>query len=368
MRYHILVANSHHGELEDQPVKLAYIEQRKIFIEMLKKLTSIDETRFKRMQKRQKDVLLAGVKDYPIPLYWFDETQMKALAGSLSEEDALVIHGEGNPFIIGLNEPSIYDLSPLSFGKMLDAYEFPRELGFNIEFLSCNTGSSWKCINFSQICSLGLSVIYHYPHLHVSGYAAYVVEKDNGKFSASLDIDKDTHKHLHLDLKMAMVVYRNGEEIAPAKKIAKLENNAYDWAKKYIDINEKEIAQIVERKAEQYYLDFIEPRSIAEAREFSDFLVRETHNLEACFEKLFPSIFKEKEEGSDRWLQPLQKTLERMIQSLQASEGYQALIASIVPGPSMVMLGDRNYSLWARRAESSETQKQFDDQFGLTVI
>ena len=57
-----------------------------------------------------------------------------------------------------------------------------------------------------------------------------------------------------------------------------------------------------------------------------------------------------------------------MIQSLQASEGYQALIASIVPGPSMVMLGDRNYSLWARRAESSETQKQFDDQFGLTVI
>ena len=80
----------------------------------------------------------------------YDEECMKKLIGRLNDGDELIIHGEGQPFVIGLNEPSAYDLSPYILAKLLKSYEMP-DLAININLLACYSATQYQELNFEVV-------------------------------------------------------------------------------------------------------------------------------------------------------------------------------------------------------------------------
>lgn len=369
MRYHILVANSFPPSIEDCSAKTnslkilkdIYATHSRHLHETLENLTKISAKKFLRKRADQQRKLLASLEDYPQPYFWYDAGQMRELALMLKEDDTLVFHGEGNPFIFGLEEPSHYDLSPLKFARMFNDYEFSHELSFNIEFVSCNIASNWQGINFTHLVSLGLSVLYSYPRLNITGCAAYVVEKEiKGKFSASLEHNGDP-RISHLALSLVMNSYQAGEQKVFAKSSAVLEDYVFDFALPYIAICTEEIATIVHRKASIYLEEYLHPENLTQAQENFAFFqsIQFKHLMKLIFSKTV-DIDKMSPEGKERWLAPLREVYHLKFAEFKASDAFGALMRA--------QEAQSAHGLWAHRDDSSKNREEFDRQYGLTVI
>lgn len=165
--------------------------------------------------------------------YLYDERSMKALAKKLKDGDEIVLHGEGQPFIIGLPEPSQYDLTGFKLAKLLKAYNIP-DYKIDINLLACHSASQYKDMNFAKDTSEALAHVFHYKNTTVSGYTGYVRVKAAGKYSVSSALDRD-HRGTHSDLESAKLTYGNGELMKKGRVLSDLSEISFDWAKKYIE-------------------------------------------------------------------------------------------------------------------------------------
>jgi len=189
--------------------------------------------------------------------YLHDEQSMINLMRKLNEDDEIVVHGEGLPFILGVEEPSSYDLHAQSFAKLLYENKMPHFL-LNITLLSCQSATTYAPddgdinINFARDMSTALHA-YNYSTVNVTGYAGYVVVKpSSGKYSVS-SVLGDSKKGTHAKLDDAKMVYKNGVLVTKGKAMTDLSNVAFSWAKYYIKnavAGQKIIASIQQAESE----------------------------------------------------------------------------------------------------------------------
>jgi len=173
--------------------------------------------------------------------YLFDDASMRELFSGLKKGDEIILHGEGEPFILGLEEPSPYDLHAYRLAELLNDYQLPDE-EIGISLLSCNSGLTWEdpekgvnC-NFARDLSRALHIAFGYSHVTVTGYKGYIVVKDGGKFSVcGAEKRKPSSNAPHASLEDANIKYENGYIMSETpRKIGDLSNVAFSWASTYI--------------------------------------------------------------------------------------------------------------------------------------
>ena len=162
---------------------------------------------------------------------------MQNLMGKLCDGDEIIVHGEGQPFILGLEEPSNYDLHGQSFAKLLYNHRMP-DIDINITLLACHSATNYAPnkgvdINFARDMSKALS-FYQYQKVTVTGYTGLIVVKNGGKYSVSSKIIEKALNGTHSSLDDARIIYRNGSAIITTRIMADLSNIAYSWADQYI--------------------------------------------------------------------------------------------------------------------------------------
>ena len=187
--------------------------------------------------------------------YLFDKDSMQDLVRRLKDGDEIIIHGEGQPFVLGIEEPSPYDLTAYRLAQLLSENNLP-DMRIDITLLSCNSGSTWLNtearvnFNFARDLSKALHVVHDYTQLSVTGYKGLVVVKGkSGKFSVcgpeeqeERAADKITprdrrkpHANIpHASLDETKVVYENGQLMNQGPMGFDISRMAFGWAGGYI--------------------------------------------------------------------------------------------------------------------------------------
>lgn len=177
--------------------------------------------------------------------YLADEESMHGLMKKLNDGDELILHGEGQAFVIGLEEPSNFDLNPFSLAKYLYQANMP-DINMNIRLLACHSATTYAPsddittdLNFARDTSKSLRQHFKYEHITVTGYTGFIVVKNSGKYSVSSVLDgattKTDKKRTHGSLEQASMVYKRGELISKGVILSEnYSNMAFDWAKPYI--------------------------------------------------------------------------------------------------------------------------------------
>ncbi len=187
-----------------------------------------------------KKVKVTNKDTNPEIYYLYDKDSMRTFMGRLTENDEIIMHGEGQPFILGLQEPSAYDLHAQLFAKLLYENKMPS-FPLNITLLTCQSATTYAPvdsnidINFARDMSRALYA-FGYKNVKVAGFTGFVVVKPNGgKYSISSTLGY-SNKGTHCNLERAKRVYKNGELLTPNAKIMtnNLSNMAFIWADKYI--------------------------------------------------------------------------------------------------------------------------------------
>lgn len=185
----------------------------------------------KKMSKREPNNCSPSI------YFLHDEHSMDDLMRKLQADDEIIIHGEGQPFVIGLDVPSPFDIHGQSLAKLFKANQMP-DIQINIVLLSCLSASTYAPsadidINFARDMSKALNS-FGYQNVTVTGYTGFVVVKNSGKYSVSSILEKST-TGTHASLKDAQMVYLNGDTVIEGRILTKdISNKAYDWAQDYI--------------------------------------------------------------------------------------------------------------------------------------
>ena len=170
--------------------------------------------------------------------YLYDEQSMDDLMGKLQADDEIILHGEGQPFVIGLDRPSPFDIHGQSLAKLFKANKMP-DIQINIILLSCLSASTYAPsvdinINFARDMSKALSS-FGYQNVKVTGYTGFVVVKNGGKYSVSSILEKST-TGTHASLKNAQMVYLNGDAVIEGRILTtNISEIVYGWAQDYIE-------------------------------------------------------------------------------------------------------------------------------------
>lgn len=205
----------------------------------------------KKMSKREPDNCSPSI------YYLYDDESMCDLMGKLRTHDEIVIHGEGLPFILGLDVPSPFDLHGQSLAKLFNTNKMP-DIHINIMLLSCQSATTYAPsaeinINFARDMSKALKA-FGYQNVKVTGYTGFVVVKNGGKYSVSSILDKSTSGS-HASLEDAQMVYLNGDTVIEGRILTKnLSDMAFDWAKDYIKnaiLGQQETRLLEQSKEEQ---------------------------------------------------------------------------------------------------------------------
>lgn len=110
--------------------------------------------------------------------YLFDESMS---LNSLTSGDEIFIHGEGEPFVIGFNEPSTdYDLHPAKLAERLIALGLPTDQDITIVLFSCHSAAEYKSICFARDLSLVFSQL-GFENIIVKGFNGLLNFKRKGK-------------------------------------------------------------------------------------------------------------------------------------------------------------------------------------------
>lgn len=172
--------------------------------------------------------------------YLYDKENMQTLISQLKDGDEIVLHGEGQPFLIGLEEPSDYDLTPFKLAKLLAKNKLP-DIDININLLACFSATQYYELNFAQNTSDALCAIFKYEKPRVTGYTGMIKVSGNAKFSVTTEMEKDK-RGTHGSLKDACLVYRNGQLIKNGRILGDNSRIAYSWAAAHIERARKENA------------------------------------------------------------------------------------------------------------------------------
>lgn len=191
----------------------------------LKDLVRTDPKNFKKIQRD----LISNPSVYCL----YDKESMQNLVGKLKHDDTVVLHGEGQPFLVGLASMSKYDLDAVSFAQLLNEAKFPDDV--NIELYTCLSAVNYidgdYNYNFARDTSEALHYLHGYKNIHVSGFAGLIVDKENGKFSVSKTVKRNPGDHLSIDA--ARITYLNGEKTKKSPEEPR-STMSYDWATAYI--------------------------------------------------------------------------------------------------------------------------------------
>lgn len=228
------------GELNDIAIRSSNIDKNEYLDKMRHEMNLSEFNKFK--QKFHK---------MPPVFYLYDAKSMKDLVDRLKPGDTICLHGEGQPFVIGLNGPSCYDLDPKRLADLLHEADLPD--GVNIDLIACNSAVNFTddgyVFNFAKDTSEALHYLHHRQNINVSGYKGLVVDKENGKFSVSKTIASTTRGD-HMSLDTGRLTYNNGVKTEPDRaEISSV--MTYGWAEGYINtakhskdiINERIIAE-----------------------------------------------------------------------------------------------------------------------------
>lgn len=179
----------------------------------------------------------------PTMYYLYGANALQALCHTLKDGDEIILHGEGQPFIMGLAEPSKYDLTPYKLAECLHHAGIPNDKRITLTLLACNSASDLRTeegddFNFARDTSESLHAVFHYQTMSVTGYTGLVVIKDNGACSVAARIDNHAdkrrkNKNPHGSLEASAATYNNGEAVTQRRVLSDLSNIAYSWAEKY---------------------------------------------------------------------------------------------------------------------------------------
>lgn len=151
--------------------------------------------------------------------YLFDDSSngLPKLMEQLKTGDKLVIHGEGEPFVLGLTVPSCFDTHGRSLAELLKQAGLP-DLDISIQLLACNSAVDFPMysdtqeqivnINFARDMARALHFEFNKTQVKVIGYTGYVSEKEKkGGFGVSSELGSNES----VPLTRAMQVYKAGE-------------------------------------------------------------------------------------------------------------------------------------------------------------
>jgi len=179
--------------------------------------------------------------------YLYDKENMQKLIKQLNDGDEIVLHGEGQPFLIGLEEPSDYDLTPFKLAKLL-AKNNLLDIDININLLACFSATQYYELNFAHDTSDALFAIFKYEKSTVTGYTGMIKVSGNAKFSVTTEMEKDK-RGTHGSLRDACLVYRNGQLIKKGRILGDDSHLAYSWAAVHIERARKGNAIVAFAKA-----------------------------------------------------------------------------------------------------------------------
>ena len=184
-----------------------------------------------------------------------EEGELKGVLETIQDGDDIVIHGEGEPFVLGFNEPTVYDLQPHRLLMLLIENGLPRDKHINIDLKSCHSAAECRGMNFARDTSMLLG-LYGYHKISVTGYTGLIIEKPSSKqikFScqadpfptADIESDprgvsrKEVRETQHSSIENARVIYVSGSVVSQGRRgstnpLSDLNGKPFSWATKYI--------------------------------------------------------------------------------------------------------------------------------------
>lgn len=190
----------------------------------INELTSEMETTLKKLAKKEPNQHFKKLG------YLFDPENIHNLKKGLTDNDELIIHAEGYPFMISpVDESHAYQLTPFQLAAHLDAQRFP-DLNVTINLLTCNSATQYEGSNFACDLSNALHKFFRYKNLRVVGYTGFIHVKSNAKYTVSGVLGRST-KGTHASLEDATLMYHNGAIIVQNKLLINdLSNIIFSWA------------------------------------------------------------------------------------------------------------------------------------------
>jgi len=227
MKFHVLIGPKclTEADLENSALRHSFNEQKKELINTVKHL-----------RKKEPGHHSAT------PYYLHDEHSMRQLANDVDEHHAehpikIILHGDGYPFLVGLETISHYSLTPYQVAKRFADALFPKDLNFIIQVITCNSATNFHKINFSKLLSKSLYKAFGFENVVVIGYTGYIhVKNTPGKFSVTTEFIRD-RSGTHASLEDASQTYLNGKSIGSGRVLLDLtaSDSDYSWAVPFIE-------------------------------------------------------------------------------------------------------------------------------------
>lgn len=171
--------------------------------------------------------------------YLHDPRSMDHLVHRLQEEDELIIHAEGYPFIIGPLESGPYVLTPFQLASLLNERKLPN-IQLHINLLACNSATDYNGSNFARDLSIALHAFFRYRHITVTGYTGFIEVKSNAKYAVSSVLGRST-KGTHAALDDAKWMYKNNVPIFEGRVlVTNFSDMGTAWANPFIKQTQQE--------------------------------------------------------------------------------------------------------------------------------
>ena len=153
MKYHVV------------PMKKSTKHDRALDSMIRKTAASLENEAVKSIKNKTKE-------DTSRALYYLsDEESMHTLMKKMNAGDEIILHGEGQAFVIGLEEPSDFDLNPVSLANRLYQANMP-DIKINITLLACHSATPYAPpedkttdLNFARDTSKALHHHFKYEHI-----------------------------------------------------------------------------------------------------------------------------------------------------------------------------------------------------------
>ena len=170
--------------------------------------------------------------------YLYDSSDIKAIA-DLTSGAEIIIHGEGEPFVIGLAEPHAdWDLHPVKLADHLIENGLPNE-DITIRLFACHSSATYETMNFAQDLSIVLSDK-GFHRVRVIGYTGLLTQNKNGKIGSCcadpfplsdqlISEFQGRHKYKPLTSCEQSFVDGRAEKLAK-QQLSDLSRKPYQWA------------------------------------------------------------------------------------------------------------------------------------------
>jgi hypothetical protein len=232
MKYHLLPIsrNLTPDELKDKTLRNDFNALKKEMTDTVKKL-----------DKKEKGM------HYKELFYLEDQDSIALLISKLVDGDEIVLHGEGNPFVIGLNHASRFDLSPFRLAEKLATNNLP-DIAININLLACDSAVPYREFNYVRDSAAALGIFFDYKNPNFIGYTGMIKVNSNGKYSVSSSHGKCT-KGTHARLEDAAVIYNGERLVKQGRMLSDFTEKDFQFALSYMNESQKGHQKVAQAKA-----------------------------------------------------------------------------------------------------------------------